>query len=137
MPAIASQPPRIRFNSVPQPNQEIHYVYMIDEMYVARVRSGTVFTFLQFDSNCRAIMNCGTVAGNYNMSNAVCRQNARSVTGITLPITKHNALVTDVKDVALAGEERHVGLEAGADCLAHASSESLQLENFPPAEPGR
>jgi hypothetical protein len=63
---------------------ELHYTYPIRSNYAFQVRQGSVVSFRLFDSNCRAISNCGQDANSY-MTRATCNAGARTIPGVTLP----------------------------------------------------
>ena len=86
--AVAGAPTYYAFNAVDSSHEGAHYNYGIDEMFVAKVKSGFTITLTSHDSNCIAIKNCGP-GGPYNFSNAAaCEAVARSTpSSVTLPAT--------------------------------------------------
>jgi hypothetical protein len=88
-PAISTTPEYTRLNAGPS-GCEIHYTYPIRSMVTFQVRQGSTVSFRQFDSNCRAISNCGPSANTYNQR-AMCDGAARSISGVTLPAQFYGA----------------------------------------------
>jgi hypothetical protein len=79
----------VRFNS--HPSGTPANVFQVDKTFTIKVRPGTMLTLYQFDSNCRAIMNCGPQQSGYSTSNAACRAAGRTISGVTLPATYRGA----------------------------------------------
>lgn len=84
--AIPDAPTFYAFNAVDNAHAGAHYNFEVDETFTFKVMTGFTITLLSFDSNCRAIMNCGN-GGPYGFNNAAaCTAVARSVPGVTLPV---------------------------------------------------
>ncbi|MEO6603303.1 MAG: hypothetical protein ABIQ16_25690 [Polyangiaceae bacterium] len=84
---ITGQPSYFAFNAVDQTHEGEHHNYAVDETFSFQVKSGMTVKLTAHDSNCRAIMNCGTQASPYGFgTGAACIANARSTpASVTLP----------------------------------------------------
>jgi hypothetical protein len=75
------------FNHVDAGHAGAHYNFQINETFTFLIKTGNTIVLEGFDSNCRAIMNCGN-GGPYGFGNAgLCTAVARTVPGVTLPAT--------------------------------------------------
>jgi hypothetical protein len=84
---ITGQPTYFAFNAVDSTHEGQHHNYAVDETFSFQVKSGMTVKLTAHDSNCRAIMNCGTQASPYSFGTAAaCTANARSTpASVTLP----------------------------------------------------
>jgi hypothetical protein len=85
--AIAGAATFYAFNAVDAGHAGAHYNFQVNETFTFKVKTGFTITLLSFDTNCRAIMNCGN-GGPYGFTSAAaCTVGARTVAGVTLPAT--------------------------------------------------
>lgn len=83
----AGAPTFYAFNHVDAGHAGSHYNFQIMESFTFSVRSGNTLTLEGFDSNCRAIMNCGNGGPYPSQTVQQCTGAARTVAGVTLPTT--------------------------------------------------
>jgi len=86
---VAGAPTYYAFNAVDTSHEGQHHNYAVDSTFTMKVHSGQTIKLTAHDSNCRAIMNCGTSATPYAYTTATdCTAHARATpASVTLPAT--------------------------------------------------
>jgi hypothetical protein len=92
---VAGAPTYYAFNAVDTSHEGQHHNYAIDSTFTMKVHSGQTIKLTAHDSNCRAIMNCGTSATPYAYTTAqACTDHARATpASVTLPATFRGATI--------------------------------------------
>jgi len=92
---VAGAPTYYAFNAVDTSHEGQHHNYAVDSTFTMKVHSGQTIKLTAHDSNCRAIMNCGSSATPYAYTTAAdCTAHARATpASVTLPATFRGATI--------------------------------------------